>query len=125
MCLEAVDQLAHVIGLCFDRAEDRPVANGAVGAEEDEIVGKVRGGKTKVRARLFGPCILEIDTGGVDDGEAGLERCVEARGADEHVNGVLVAVVTQTATFSYLVDFTVYCMHIRFAKGFEVAHAGR
>lgn len=58
VCLEAVNELAHVVGLALDCAEHRAVANGAVGAEENEVVGEVCCRDAEVGTWLFGPDVL-------------------------------------------------------------------
>jgi hypothetical protein len=122
--LEAVDELTHVVCLALYRAEHGPIADGAVGAQEDEVVGEVGGGEAEVRAWFFSPCILEVGARGVDDREARLEGGVEARGADEYVDGVFGTVVAQGAARGDGVDFAVNGLDVGFAEGFEVADAG-
>lgn len=123
--LEAVDELAHVICLAFYRAEDRPVTDGAVWPEEDEVVWEVCGCDAEVGLGFLGPDILEVCAVGVDDGEARLKGGVEAGCADEDVDGVLVAVVALAASLGDLVDLAVDDVYIVFAQGLEVSHAGR
>ena len=48
MCLEAIDELAHVVSLTLNSAQYRAVANWAIGAEEDEVVGEVGSSEAEV-----------------------------------------------------------------------------
>lgn len=121
--LEAVDQLAHVVGLAFDGREHGTVADGTVGAEEDEIVGEVGGGDAEVGRRLGLPKILEVLALWIHHGETRLEGGIEAGRADEHVNGVLFAVVTEAAALGDLVDLAIHDLDVLLAEGFEVANA--
>ena len=119
--LEAVDQLAHVVGLGLDGAQHGAVADRAVGAQEDEVVGEVGRREPKVRVRVGRPCVLQVRARGVGDGEPGLKGRVEAGGADEHVDGVLDARVGTRSAFGYLADFAVYDVHVGFPQCFEVS----
>lgn len=118
--LVAVDDLAHPVGLGLDGGEDGAVADGAVGAEEDEVVGVVGGRDAEVGLGLRRPLVLQVLALGVDHGEARLEGGVEAGGADEDVKRILLAVVAEAALLSDGVDLSVDDLHIRLGQRLEV-----
>lgn len=124
VCLEAIDELAHVICLLLDRAEDGTIANWAIGTKEDEVVGELGGRKTKVRTRLLAPDVLKVGALVVDYRETWLEGGVEASGANEDVYGIFLTVVALATALGDLVDFAIDCLDVVFAECLEVADTG-
>lgn len=121
--LEAVDELAEVVGLAFNGTQYGSVSNRTIRAQEYEIVGEIRCSDAEVGLCFLLPDILEVGARGIDDGEAGLERGVETRGADEHVDGIFFAVVAYAPAFRDGVDLAVDDFDVFFAEGFEVSDA--
>jgi len=97
--LQFGDDVEHVGGPDFDEGHEGSVAEGAVGAAEGEVVGEARDAETEVGGEVVGagPEVAQVDAGAVDDGEAWDPGCVEACGADDHVYGVLGAVLVDEA----------------------------
>jgi hypothetical protein len=123
VCLISINEFTHVICLGLDGDEYRAVANGAIWAEDNEVVWEFRGCETEVGVWFCSPCVLQVCARGVGDGEAGREGGVEASCADEDVEGVLGIVGGLDATWSYLCDFAEDGCDVGFAEGFEVTGA--
>jgi len=121
VALVSVDALEHPVCLGLDGGQHGPVADRAVRAEEDEVVGDLGGSKTEVGLGFFGPCVLQVHARGTNDGEARLEGGVEAGGADEDVDWVFVAVITEAALLGDLFDLAVDDGDVFFGEGFEVS----
>jgi len=124
VALVPVDALHHPVGLGLDGRQHGAVADRAVRPQEDQVVWDLGRREPEVRLRLFGPCVLQVHARRSDDGEPRLERRVEARRADEHVDGVFVAVVADAALLRDLFDLAVHDRDVFFGERFEVADAG-
>jgi hypothetical protein len=106
--------------LSLDGRENRAVANRAVGAEENEVVGEVGGSHAEVGLRVDRPLVLKVLTLVVDDGETGLEAGVEASGADKDINGIFVAIIAEAALLGHSRDLTVDDLDIGLGERLEV-----
>lgn len=126
--LHLVEDLQRVVGVALDQREEGPVRGRAVGAGEDEVVGDLGEGDGEVCRcwRGWGGCrpafshVLAVD----DDGHARRVGCVEARGADDYVNLVLVSFGVDESSGGYPLQLgRVHCRLLA-AKRFEIAVAG-
>lgn len=123
--LEAVDELAHPVGLGLNGRQHGAVANGAVGAEEDQVVGHTGGGDAQVRGRVDSPLVLQVLARRGDDGEARAEGGIEASGTDQDIDGVLLAVVAQGALVGDGADLAVNNLNVGLGQRLEVVDTGR
>lgn len=85
------DHLVKVLRHVRNDGQDGALRDGRKGAREHEVVGDARRGDAHVRLGHLGPALREDDAVEADDGELRAVRRVEARGADYHVDLVLVA----------------------------------
>jgi hypothetical protein len=106
-------------------AEDWSISDRAVWSEENEVVGEIGSSDTEIRFCSSGPYVLEISAVRSDDWKAWFESSVEARCADEHINGILLAVITQATTFGNLVNLAIDDLDIRFAERLKVSNTWR
>lgn len=100
------------------------MADGGVGAGEDEVVGHVRTCERDVGFGFVGPLFLQIHTIAADDGVGWDLRDVEARRADNDVQVVVFAVFGVDARFVDGYDGGIGEGDVGFGERFEVSVAG-
>lgn len=87
LSLAFVDDLDHPVGRDLAGEHDAAVHQWSRGALEDKVVGEVLGRDGHVAfGNVLAPLLLEVDAVQADDGEAGDEADVEARGAYDAVD---------------------------------------
>ena len=79
--------LHHPVGGPRHGGDEGAVADGGVGAREDEVVGEGGAGQGEVGFWFVGPFVGEGEAVAADDGEVRDVAGVEARGADDYVEG--------------------------------------
>jgi len=106
-----------------DTRQHWAVTDGTVGTKEDEVVREFGGSNTKIGLRFLLPYILKVLAVRSNDREAGLKRGIKACGADQDIDGVLVAIVANTASLGNVSDFAVDDLDIFLTERLEVTHA--
>lgn len=108
-------------GHALDQA---PVANGGVRAGKDEVVGHVWACERDVGFRLFGPFLLQRDAVAADYGIGRFLADIEARGADNDIEIVVLAVFGVDAGFVDGHDGAICERDVGLGERFEVAVSG-
>ena len=117
----------HVLRPALDQRHEAAVPERPIRSAEAEVVGEARDRDAQVRGDAVGPAplVAQVDAVRADEREAWLPRCVEARGADDHVDVVGKAFVVGEPGRRDLPDGVGEDGGVGCDERFEVAGSGR